>query len=153
MFTLIPCAVCPRRGSCAGLPAGGSSALPRFAVTESPLRPRTLATGILAWKSRSWVRAKAVRGNSRHLAVRFWGRSIVDRIRSVSDTRFLSVPSSVRFDGISLTIRWPNTGKQAVAVIHQRRFQTLPEKPIEVNNATSSDVYSSVCNSELLALP
>src|ERR1035441_10796476 len=53
--------------------------LPRFAITEPPLRPNVIAaTDDLDWERRSSVRARAEASNSRHRAVRFSGSSGVE---------------------------------------------------------------------------
>lgn len=82
------------------------------------------AAGILDWVRRSSVRATAEVSSSRHRAVRFCGRSELERIKSTSCSSFFSAASS-RCD----VIRY-DTGHsgdwQAVAVSHQCTFQKPP---------------------------
>jgi hypothetical protein len=73
--------------------------LPRLAVTLPPLRP-SKAAGVFACWIRSSVSAIAVPSNSRHRAVRFSGRGVVERIRSVSASSLLSVASWFLLDAI-----------------------------------------------------
>lgn len=54
------------------------------------------AAGNLVCFKRLSVKEIAVSSNSRHLAVRFSGRGVVDRIKSVSDMSRFIVESSLR---------------------------------------------------------
>ena len=74
--------------------------LPRLAVWEPPFLPNNAAAGSFSCLNISSVKAMAALSSSRHRAVRLSGSSVVDRIRSVSESSRFSVPSSWRDVGI-----------------------------------------------------
>ena len=77
-----------RCASSARLQASGSSPLPHLTVWESPLCPKRAAAGSFACPSRSSVKAKAERSNSRHRTARPSGRSVMARILKTTLPRF-----------------------------------------------------------------
>jgi hypothetical protein len=82
---------------------------------------------------RSSVRASAVLSNSRHAGVRFSGRGIVvERIRSASVMRFLTVFSSVLMLAY-LNDKSERHRRQALAVFLACTFQPLPNRIYSCN--------------------
>jgi hypothetical protein len=123
------------RSAAVGLAPGGQIAGVIAATLGNhgaALRPRTLAADSLDWGINSSVRASAARSNSRHRAVRFSGSSVVDRIRWVSASSFLSTPSSVRFGSVrhGFTIRLAGMKSNRLLFSPQRKVSNITKSII-----------------------